>query len=172
MPMDSKQKLEYIVTHYIRLMYAEANGILRDPYEAEDACQETFVKLGRVLDRIEDVTTGSARSYVVTAVRNTAYDFIRKNRRQIPTDLVCDDAYLSAVFDCYPSDAADMVEDIEELPEIYRNIVRMRCLEEKSAVQIARELNTSVGTINSRLFRARDLLKKKWFGPETVSCGA
>jgi len=172
MQMDNKQKLEYIVRHYLNLMYSTANSILKDHYDAEDACQETFLKLSRVMDTIEDVTTVSARSYCVTTVRNTACDMVRKNNRQVPVGQILENSSESACYDAYPSDTDSIVKEINELPEIYRETVCMRCLEEKKASQIAKELHTNVSTVNSRLSRARIMLRKKWEDMIPAPCGA
>jgi len=170
--MDDAQKLEYIVRHYLKLMKSEANVILKDRYEAEDACQESFIKLSRAIGRINDVTTVSARAYVVTTVRNTACDMVRKRNHQIPDDEFYNDASPSVVYDAYPSYAMAMVEEIEELPVIYRDIIHLRCLEKKTPGEIAEELHTNVSTINSRLSRARDMLKRKWNIPDWIFCEA
>lgn len=161
--MDQKEKIGYIADHYAKPMHTAAFHILNDYHEAEDACQESLLKLYNAVDRIEDVTTASARAYCVTTARNTAVDMARKKARQIPSGAAVISPEYVAAFDSYPSDADGMIDDIEELPEKYRNIIRMRCLEEKSAEETAEILNSSVGTVNTQLSRARSILKSKWF---------
>ena len=161
--MDQKEKIGYIADHYAKPMHTAAFHILNDYHEAEDACQESFLKLYNAVARIEDVTTASARAYCVTTARNTAVDMARKKARQIPAGNAVINPEDVAAFDSYPSDTEGMIGDIEELPEKYRNIIRMRCLEEKSAGETAEILNSSIGTVNTQLSRARSILKSKWF---------
>jgi len=161
--MDSREKLDYIANNYTKLMHHEAYMILKDYHYAEDACQDAFINLIRVIDRIDDVTSASARAYCIKTVKNCAIDIIRKNNKTVPVaEVFEEDDDVRAVYDHYPSDTVDMVNDIEQLPEKYRNIIRMRCLEDKSAEQTARELGTNVNTVNTQLMRARKILREKW----------
>lgn len=158
--MTKEEKLEYIIQNYTKLMHQKANLVLQDSYEAEDACQEAFLKLYRVLDRVSDVTTPEARSYCVMTAKNAAIDLLRKNRRTVPVEEVYDEA--ASIVDEYPSDTVDMLHDIEELPDKYKNVIRLRCFEELSAEDTAKELDTNVNTVNIRLLRARKILRSKW----------
>ena len=158
--MTREEKLEYIVNTYTKLMHQKAFSVLRDSYEAEDACQEAFLKLYRVLDRVSDVTTPEARSYCVMTAKNAAIDIARKLHHETPVEEVYDEA--ASVFDVYPSDTAELLEDLGELPDVYKDVIRLRCFEEKSAEETAEELRVSTNTVNLRLFRARKLLAKKW----------
>lgn len=158
--MTKEEKIEYIVNHYTKLMHQKATSVLGDSYEAEDACQEAFLKLYRVMDRVSDVTTPEARSYCVMTAKNAAIDIARKLRHDTPCEEIYDEA--ASVFDVYPSDTADMLNDIEELPGKYKDVIRLRCFEDLSAEDTAKELATNVNTVNIRLLRARKILRSKW----------
>ncbi len=158
--MTKEEKLEYIVNTYTKLMHQKAFSVLRDSYEAEDACQEAFLKLYRVLDRVSDVTTPEARSYCVMTAKNAAIDIARKLHHETPVEEIYDEE--ASVFDVYPSDTAELLEDLGELPDVYKDVIRLRCFEEKSAEETAEELSVSTNTVNLRLFRARKILAKKW----------
>ena len=60
--------------------------------------------------------------------------------------------------------AVSIEDAIESLPEKYRRVIVARHREEKSYEDIARELHVPVGTVKARIFRARELLKKKLRG--------
>ena len=50
MPMTREEKLNYIASHYMNAMWQKAYSVLSDAHEAEDACQEAFIKLMKVAD--------------------------------------------------------------------------------------------------------------------------
>ena len=166
--MTREEKLNYIASHYMTAMWQKAYSVLSDAHEAEDACQEAFIKLMRITDDIEDVTEPRARALCTVVAKNTAIDMARKNGRSSPTEDIYLD--LEAMEEPVPSPEASyesaeavnlLAEEIEKLPEGYRDVLVLRCLEGLSAEQTADMLGMNVNTVNIRLTRARKLLKQK-----------
>ena len=84
--MTRQDKLEYIASVYMKSMWQKAYGIISDTHEAEDVCQEAFIKIIRIIDEIDDVTEPKTRALCNIIAKNTAIDFARKNGRAAPTE--------------------------------------------------------------------------------------
>lgn len=150
-------------------MYNYALFLTHDRDTAQDLLQETFLKSYRFLDSFEEGTNEKAWLYRI--MRNT---YINNYRRQKRTpDLVEYDDQISAYqmertesIDRENLSArigTDLFEDeissaIARLPERYRSVVVMRDVEEMPYEEIAEALEIPLGTVRSRLHRARALL--------------
>lgn len=168
--MNNNEKIEYIVTHYTKLMHSAANSVLNDYHEAEDACQEAFLKLYKVIDKLEEVSSTRTRAYCVTTARNIAVNMARKKAKQIPYEELPEVESNDGFTKTSTAEAEDLLQDIEELPEKYRNIIRLRCFEERSAEETAEMLNSNVSTVNSQLIRAKKKLRNKWVSIACLLC--
>ena len=168
MQMTRQEKLNYIANSYMKAMWAKAYSVISDAHEAEDACQEAFIKIIRIIDQIEDVTEARSRALCCMIARNTAIDMARKNGRAAPTE----DIYMELDAPVPEKDGPESIAEskegveqlaalIEELPEGYREVLRLRCLYEMSAEQAADILGINANTVNIRLSRARKLLKDR-----------
>ena len=73
---DPEQAIEFLYSLYGGMAYNAALGVLRDPARAEEAVQDSFVKLWRHSDRF-DPRRGSMKTWVLTAVRNRSFDYLR-----------------------------------------------------------------------------------------------
>ena len=77
-----------MASHYMTAMWQKAYSVLSDAHEAEDACQEAFIKLMRICDDIEDVTEVKVRALCPVVAENTAIDIARKKGRSTtPNDI-------------------------------------------------------------------------------------
>jgi RNA polymerase sigma-70 factor (ECF subfamily) len=148
---------------HLRAAYNFARWLVRNDHDAEDVVQESFVKAFMALDRFRG---GDARLWLLAIVRNTALTLLRR-RRSGPS--------LSGDEFPEPADRADCVEDaliagerrsqvraaIEQLPDEFRETLILRELEGLSYKEIAGVLDVPVGTVMSRLSRARNLLLRE-----------
>ncbi len=168
MPMTREEKLNYIASHYMNAMWQKAYSVLSDAHEAEDCCQEAFIKLMKVADSIEDVTELRARALCSVVARNTAIDMARKNGRMSPSE----DIYLDLEAMDQQEDSpeqllssketvSELMAAIGELPEAYRDVLMLRCLQELSAEQTGELLGISANSVNIRLTRARKALRDR-----------
>ena len=166
--MTRQEKLEFIAANYMKAMWQKAYSVISDAHEAEDACQEAFIKIIRVIDEIEDVTELKAKAFCCIIARNTAIDMGRKNAHAAPTE----DLYLELDAETPLQDAPDeiaasnegierLAAHIEELPESYRDVLRLRCLYDMSAEQTGQLLGMNANAVNIRLSRARKMLRAK-----------
>jgi RNA polymerase sigma factor (sigma-70 family) len=134
--------------------------LLHDAQEAEDAFQATFLVLARKASRIQRQALLGPWLYGVAwrvAVRLRGRLARRRGREQSGVDLdglPADDAAWSEVHWL-------VHEEVQRLPKAYRSTVVLCCLEGKSNEEAARLLGRPVGTIKSRLLRARELLRSR-----------
>jgi RNA polymerase sigma-70 factor (ECF subfamily) len=157
------------ITNYIYRMTNDYDG-------AVDLAQETFVRVFRAADRYQ--TTYAFSTYIYRIATNLAISELRKRKRRRLVSLTGffqsrEDAGEPREFD--PVDASPLQDttmvDVERrsavaraittLPEKYRAPLVLRDVEGKSYEEIARILQTNVGTVKSRISRARAFLRDK-----------
>ncbi len=157
-----------------RAIYLFLLSLLRNEAEAEDAAQETVIKVYRNLH----LYRGDAqfRTWVLSIARNEGLGRLRKRetRREDSLDALSDGEagdYTPAILTNWreiPSDALEKKElgevlrrAIEGLPEIYRNVVMLRDVEEMDVRESAAVLGISEGAVKVRLHRARAMLQRE-----------
>ena len=166
--MTRQDKLEYIASVYMKSMWQKAYGIISDTHEAEDVCQEAFIKIIRIIDEIDDVTEPKTRALCNIIAKNTAIDFARKNGRAAPTEDIYLDLESEPETKNTPEQNAEskealklIDEEIEKLNESYRDVIKLRCLYELSAERTAEILGCNANMVNIKLTRARKQLKER-----------
>ena len=155
--------LRMIVERYQDRIFALIYGIVRDRHEVEDVAQDVFLK---VFTRI-DAFDGRSRFYtwLYRVAANTAKDHVKKRSRR-PAVALDEDAGIETGAPG-PADSAErsearrrVREAIAGLPVRYREVLALRELEGLSYNEIATVLRVSLGTVESRLHRARSRLKE------------
>ncbi len=146
--------------------------IVRDKETAADLVQETFMKAFSSLATYRAEYKFSTWLYRIGA--NCAIDHLRKQKIRTlsldaPTETadgtiemeVPDDSY-NPERDLLERERKISINDaIDSLPEKYRMVIVYRHKDNKSYEEIAEALNIPIGTVKARIFRARELLKKK-----------
>lgn len=161
--LDRSRRFDAAVMPHLERGYALARWLVRDPSEAEDVVQDACI---RALKYIDGWTGDTNRSWFLAIVRNAAYDTLAKRgvRAEVPlddTDLGCvegtpETSLLAA------SDRTLLNRLVEELPPLFREVIVLREVEELSYRDIATVLDVPVGTVMSRLARARGRLLVAW----------
>lgn len=138
------------------LVYTVALRILRDGSLAEDAVQETFVKIWRSAGQF-DAVLGTPKSWISVIARNVALDLIRKRR---PHEELSD-IYITAIAadTCEPSDPK-LTQSLARLPEEQITAIVTMYTYGMSYSELSSRLGAPVGTIKSRVRRATASLKK------------
>ena len=157
-----------------RSIYLLLLSLLKNEAEAEDAAQETAIKVYLNLHLFRG--EAQFRTWVLSIARNEALSRLRKQgiRREESLDAASDDQsgdYTPAILTSWrevPTAALEQKElgallrkAIEGLPEIYRNIVLLRDIEEMDIRETATALGVSEGTVKVRLHRARAMLQRE-----------
>lgn len=156
--------VEQIVRHHARFVFGVAYSVLRNREDAEDAAQETFLRLSRQrnLADIRDV-----RLWLARVAWRVAVDHTRKHREQLSGDAT---EILQTVTASAP--AADQVvierqmrelmdRMIAALPPDLRDVVRLTTVQEMSPADVAEVFGIPEGSVRQRMFRARQLLREK-----------
>ena len=147
---------EALVRRHTRAVYAHALRFFGDPGPADDVTQEVFVKVYRSLSSFDDRSRFSTWLYRVT--RNACLDEVRAGRRRpVPVDVLENTAVVSDF-----SDEVALTEAVEHamraLPPEDRDALSAVALFGLSYVEAAEALQAPVGTVKSRVFRARRTL--------------
>jgi RNA polymerase sigma-70 factor (ECF subfamily) len=167
-----REAFEALALEHFDALYNTAVRLTRNPSEAQDLVQETFLKAFRFYHRFESGT--NIKAWLFTILRNTYINVYRKSarRQQVDFDQVApfyaDTADPPAVW-ADRSTVGEMlrhlVQDdvkraLESLPDEYRMVVLLADLEDFAYKEIAEIVGCPVGTVMSRLFRGRRLLRK------------
>ncbi len=165
LPQTDDDRLELAVREHARLVYRVAYSVLRNHHDAEDATQETFVRVlryRRKLAGVRDARTWLARIAWRVAVgrkRRVAevalHDAGDKTTRIRSLAIAADEVVLSG-------EMKEFLETlIAALPAKLRDPLTLSTLEEMSPGDIAEVLGINQAAVRSRLFRARQILREK-----------
>ena len=172
------QNFEEAVLPHLRAAFNLASWLTRDDADAEDVVQEAYL---RAFKHFGSFHGGDARPWLLTIVRNTCYTWMRQNRApELQSDF--DEALKVATEDHLNPEALLVKEAgsellrqaLESLPAEFREVIVLREFEELSYKQIAKVASIPVGTVMSRLARARKGLQKMLKNcetPEVVKVG-
>ena len=140
-------------------VYRFAWRMCGSPAVAEDIAQETFLTLLRQPDKF-DPSRAALRSFLLAIARNLA----RKQWRDASRWDELDDGFATPVLDLEnleSRETADVVSvAVSSLPPLQREVLILAEYEELSLEEIARAVDAEVGTVKSRLYRARENLKR------------
>ena len=153
--------------------YHHALAMLNDEWRAEDVTQDSLLK---AFQNIHGFRGGSFRAWLMRIVTNTAYDWLRQSARRPSQPLFPKDEHGEEVETPYwIADPNTLVEDaverneneeflyrtLDELQDIYRDIITLIDIQGFDYLEAAQALNVPVGTVKSRLARARLQMKEK-----------
>jgi RNA polymerase sigma-70 factor (ECF subfamily) len=159
---DDRRNFEQLVLPHLDAAYNLARWLTRDDHDAEDVVQEAMLRAYRYVGGLR----GEARPWLLAIVRNSCMTWLRANR---PAELAgaLDAEALEDRAD--PGDGPDALlmreadrrilnEAIAALPQPFREVLVLRELEDLAYKDIARITGAPIGTVMSRLSRARRLL--------------
>lgn len=159
------ERFRQVMLPHMDAVYGFARYLTRDPAAAEDLVQEAFLRAFRGFDAWRG---GSPKAWLLAIVRHCHIDTVRARH-----DPLRGAEGIEAIDDCEPlitqaedledriarqSDAIMVRRTIENLPEPFREALILRELEELSYKEIAEITQVQVGTVMSRLSRARIML--------------
>jgi RNA polymerase sigma-70 factor (ECF subfamily) len=152
------------VLPHLPAAYNLARWLTRNDHDAEDVVQDAYLRAFRFFSGYRG---GNIRAWLLTIVRNTYYTWAQRNHpRELAT--VADDAIESIESPSLSPEArllqtADrqrLRQALEQLPLEYREVIVLRELEEMSYKEIAEIADVPLGTVMSRLARARKRLQQ------------
>ena len=155
-------RFERAMLPHLDAAYNLARWLAGGAQDADDVVQEACL---RALAFFDGFHGEDGRAWLLAIVRNTCYDFLRKNRRNAQLAAPVDDLDWAA--DTAPDPEEEQLrsadremvrQGLEALPADYREVLVLRELEGMSYKQIARVIDAPIGTVMSRLARARKRL--------------
>ena len=162
------ETIEALVREHSRLVYRIAYAVLRSPHDAEDAAQETFMRVLRYSSKLAAVE--NQKTWLAQIAWRVAIDRSRQRgrTREIPLedpekplpepasdDAPADETVQSAQFE------VALERMISALPEKLRQPLILSTLEEMSPREVAATLGINEAAVRSRIFRARQILREK-----------
>jgi len=156
---EEKNKFEQLYIQYRKLMLSVARQILQDESLAKDAVQNSFIKIIRHLNKIEDISCHKTKSFMVIVVENVSKELYRRKHAQgILFDEMEEDVASG-------SDVAENViqqvsveyvtERVSLLSSIDRNVLLLKYMHDFSDKEIANILEISPAAARKRIERAR-----------------
>lgn len=157
---DKNRRYEQLVRHYHADIYRYGYWLCKDPDIAQDLVQETFLRAWKSLDSLLDAN--AAKAWLITILRReNARRFERKQfdyDDSAEQDSLADADHVSAEQAC---ENDQLRAQIALLPEEYREPLVLQALGGFNSDEIAALLQLNVNTVNTRLFRARKLLRSR-----------
>ncbi|WP_446744824.1 RNA polymerase sigma factor [Silvibacterium acidisoli] len=161
--LDSSQTIVSLVATYSATLYRVAYSVVRNAAEAEDAVQETFVRVLRNEDKLSEVR--DPRVWLIRIVWNVVLDRKRRAKTRPENDDIADYARILPTAEASADDSLVSTEThsrilalIDRLPQKERQALLLSAVDELSTVEIANVLQTTESSVRSRIFRARRLL--------------
>jgi RNA polymerase sigma-70 factor (ECF subfamily) len=174
-PGDVAKTADAILAH-LDSAYNLARWLVRRDGDAQDVVQEAYL---RALRSIATYRGGGTRGWILAIVRNTCFDWLRKARALETEEADADQRDLAAACDdAEPSHILQRAEDaravrraVEALPPEFRQVVVLREMEGLSYKEIAAVAGVPIGTVMSRLARARRRLARVLSGERELIAG-
>ncbi|HTH94699.1 MAG TPA: RNA polymerase sigma factor RpoE [Rhodocyclaceae bacterium] len=168
-----KQAFGLLVTKYQRKLVRLIGRLVRDPAEVEDVAQEAFVKAYRALPNFRGESAFYTWLYRIGV--NTAKNWLATRGRRAPTSTDFDSEEAEGFEDAELLRDTDTPERVlmskqigetvnsamDALPEDLRSAIMLREIEGLSYEEIAQIMDCPIGTVRSRIFRAREAIAQK-----------
>ena len=161
----TRERFEQAVLPHLDAAYNLARWLTRSDQDAQDVTQEAFLRAFRFFDGYQG---GNMRAWLLTIVRNTCYTWLHQNRP--PESAVEFDEEIHSIESSgganpelqvlASADKETVHRALEELPGIFREVLVLREMEGMSYKEIADVASVSLGTVMSRLARARTRLRQ------------
>ncbi len=145
--------------------YNLARWLLRDDHDARDSVQEAYLRAFRAFGTFRG---GDGKPWLLTIVRNVCYSKLRRNRALEASEVfdeaehgLVDERAENAERACREAGFELLNQTLAQLPESVREIIVLHDLESLTYKEIAGVLDIPIGTVMSRLARARQRLQRE-----------
>lgn len=174
---DTLARFQAVMLPHLDAAHNLARYLCRDADTAEDIVQEAFLRAFR---GFADYRGGSARAWLLTIVRNCHRSWWQARQRSVRTepldagegeeertDLPHDEVSPESAL-LQQAEAGEIREVLDGLPETFREVLVLREMEDLSYREIAETIAAPIGTVMSRLARARALFAAAWRSRRTA----
>jgi RNA polymerase sigma-70 factor (ECF subfamily) len=144
---------------HLRSLYGTAYRMTRNAHDAEDLVQETFLRAYRAFDGFTPGT--NIRAWLYAILHRVRTDAFRKSSRSPRTvEMVGEGPAVAPPQDALAQGGEDLARALELLPEVFRQAVVLRDVDDFTYDEIARILEVPIGTVMSRIHRGRAQLRE------------
>jgi RNA polymerase sigma-70 factor (ECF subfamily) len=164
---ESRRRFERLVLPHLDAAYNLARWLTHNDHDAEDVVQEAMMRAMRYM---ESCRGDEAKAWLLRIVRNSCFDWLKENRPAERLFLDEDGEALNEIAAPHAdephavasrnAERRQINDAIAALPAAYRDVLVLREIEDLSYSDIARIADIPVGTVMSRLARARGLLRQ------------
>jgi RNA polymerase sigma-70 factor (ECF subfamily) len=165
---DQLARFEQVVLPHLDAAYNLARWLTRNDHDAEDVVQEAYLRAFKFFGGYHG---GDSRAWLLAIVRNTCYTWLQQNRRREVTEELDEETHEVESQEPNPEvallqnlDLQMLKRSLEALPIEFREVVILRELEGLSYKEIADLAEVPIGTVMSRLARARKRLQQEITG--------
>lgn len=163
---EDETVFDELYQHSYSYLFQVGGSFLHDPYQAEDAIHETFLKAAKNFSKILSLPRDKQVAYLVIIMKNQCRDMLRQDKNHLP---------LPENEDIFPSGAgANLWEEGQDIPSVYQRAVQIiqsmddsleavltcRLVEERTNGQTARLLGISKHAASRRYWRGLEILRK------------
>ncbi|PYO43334.1 MAG: RNA polymerase subunit sigma [Gemmatimonadetes bacterium] len=170
------ERFEAVVLPHLDAAYTLARYLTRDADDAQDIVQEASLRAFRYFAGFRGTEPGEGRAWLLAIVRNTARTWRERNRHHAQATAFDEELHSERVAEDHPeaavvrkSEGDALREAIDRLPTEFREVIVLRELEGLSYKEISDVAGIPVGTVMSRLSRARRRLEEA-LCPATEDC--
>lgn len=158
---SDRNYIEKLYIEYHRMMYWQAHKVTCSSQDLDDIVNDACIVLIRKISLLRTLDCNILRAYIISTVRNTALNYLRKQRNaqsENGEELIAN--FLSAEPDpdanlLREATINELMAGIEKLPELDQDVLRMKYIDDLSDKEIGAILGMKHETVRSRLTRAR-----------------
>jgi RNA polymerase sigma-70 factor (ECF subfamily) len=158
------ERFDQAVLPHLGSAFNLARWLTRNDHDAEDVVQEAYLRAYQFFDSFHG---GDGRAWLLRIVRNTCYSWLEKNRPREPAEVFDETKHRAEQREVGPEALVVANENrevlrraLEQLPSEFRETIVLRELEGLSYKEIAAVSGVPIGTVMSRLARARERLQE------------
>jgi RNA polymerase sigma-70 factor (ECF subfamily) len=174
MPGRKQKRFKELTYCHFESLYRMAFARLGCAEDSEDVVQETYLKAYRAFDRFKE--DGNPKTWLACILINVIRDHVRRVNRA-PHAVPLEEALESASDDNSSAEerlsanelGSQLITALQSIPESFASALLLRELKGLSYQEIAETLQIPIGTVMSRLSRARELLRKKLTDEEQLA---
>lgn len=164
--LTNGRRFEELYRHYYRMAVAVAQSFLKNKEAAEDAAQDSFLKIFKNMNRIQEIQSNETKKYLYITVKNTCLDVIRKEKVAFEPwkeeGAWTEDATKGPLEQLVEKEGGNqIVASILELGNTYRTVSWLKFICGWSDREIAGILGLPLKTVTMRAYRAKKILRAK-----------
>jgi RNA polymerase sigma-70 factor (ECF subfamily) len=165
LPNDQLARFDQVVLPHLASAYNLARWLTRNAHDAEDVVQEAMLRAFKFFDSFHG---GDGRTWMLRIVRNTCYTWLEKNRHAHPPVAFDETRHTPGTHPSDPDaamlareDREVLIQALARLSDEFREVIVLRELEGLAYREIASVTGAPIGTVMSRLARARERLQEE-----------